>query len=415
MSLLADSDKIIETLDEMGCINEKEEYEKMIENSEPIVPNFFLTPHNSIAKKITTLAIENVTKHLEDSYLTKQHVDLLKSEFAKISSPSSLSGNSMSKIMTYSQYCQLRQFLPENLSQILSAKLFLEIGGNSLHTINAQELFRYLYMIPACISHYNRILTLDKTHSGYLTEQDLNTYVKESLPNFPYVEEATEQRYDYSNLFISYAVQRFLVVLDPLGIGRISINQMVKENIFLNFVLYGINEDRPNQFREELVQNLIDEYDDLDEEQDENLTAENLLNCSGIKFTKTFVQRVMEVLGKSKNDFGWFVRFRVAWDNLGTKWANTVFFDVMDIDGDDKITQFEVNYFYRDIEAYFQQTHPKEKLVPAESLLDEKLDMAGATKGEITREMFINSPSSEQIVKQLVDLKSYAKWESISL
>ena len=127
MSLLADSDKIIETLDEMGCINEKEEYEKMIENSEPIVPNFFLTPHNSIAKKITTLAIENVTKHLEDSYLTKQHVDLLKSEFAKISSPSSLSGNSMSKIMTYSQYCQLRQFLPENLSQILSAKLFWKL------------------------------------------------------------------------------------------------------------------------------------------------------------------------------------------------------------------------------------------------------------------------------------------------
>lgn len=415
MSIICDPEKTKEALEQMGYIEEKKQYEKMLQSSSQSIPLFYISSQNSIIQTITKWAIENTSRHLDEYYLKKEHVDKLKEEFTKMTAASSLSGKTMSKAMTYSQYCQLRQILPDQLSILLSAKLFLEIGGPSLHTINSEELFKYLYMIPACVSHYSKILLLDPSRTGYLNEESVLSYVQQCLPNFPYVEEAMDQRNDYESLFLSYVVQRFLVVLDPMNIGRISIEELLNSEIYQNFVLYGITEMQTNQFRQTLVDKVIDDFDDIDEDQDGNITAEDLTHLAGCKFTRTFTNRVVEVLGQEKNDFSWFIRFKFAWDNIGSKWANAFFFDVMDVDGNDKITQFEVNYFYREIVNVVTLKNPNAVLPLAESLLDEKLDMVGATNGEITRKIFINSRYTENVVKQLVDIKAYSEWERISL
>ena len=86
-------------------------------------------------------------------------------------------------------------------------------------------------------------------------------------------------------------------------------------------------------------------------------------------------------------------------------------FDILDVDGNGKITLFEMNYFFREISQIFHETHPEQQLPSLDSWVNEQFDHLSVKNGYITKEIFILSKDSDQLVRQLVDLRAFCKLE----
>ncbi|OHS98208.1 EF hand family protein [Tritrichomonas foetus] len=418
MNLFSQPSTLIDALKRNGRDEIINEYVNFLNNPQKNneIPKFFISESrtsksyrlSSFANVMISLANRESFHSILESYPSFQDVQNLRDAY------DDMSRNSHTRVIKYTQYKQLRLKWPEKFQTILSSKLFVEIGGHSMHTINVDELFKYLDMIPRCVSHFIRLNQYDIMKNGSISEGSFFDYINDMTDRLHFIDEFMQYNSNFRDHFIDFVGNRILIVLDPFRVGKVLIHNLIQNQLYLSFVILESSSDDKsrNPFSPNTIMNYINEFEAIDQNNDGLLNPEDLFKIQDTRFTKAFVDRIFDVLsGNGPIDFSWYLRFRFVWDNLGTKWANQIIFDVLDVDGDGFISLFEMNYFYREIAKNFQDIYPEKQLPTLDSWANEQFDHLNVTSSAISKEMFIKSRDVDMLVRQLTDLRTFCKCE----
>ena len=412
MNILSQPDSVIFLLNKTGRYEISKYYAELINGSPKSkeIPKFFISDlqssknnyHYTFSSLLISLATNHSFQSIINSYPSYQDIQDLHDAYEKMPK------NTPPRVIKYSQYKQLRQQWPESLQPILSSRLFIEIGGHSTHTINADEFFKRLDVIPCCVEHFIRLNQYDLLKTGSIDEKSFIEYVTDMSNNLSFIEQQSKNYPDFHQRFIDYVSTAIFTFLDPIRTGKILINELIRNNFYLDFVMLESLADNmeDNHFSPMTTMKYINEFNQIDHDGDGFLSQEDLYSIPNTRFTKAFVDRVFEVTTTNiSTNFSWYIRFRLMWDMPDTKWANQIMFDIFDVDGDGKITFFEINYFYREIKNISDLQFP-----PLDSWMNEMFDHYGVTDSCITKKMFIDSFMSHSL-RQLVDACTFISSE----
>jgi Ca2+-binding EF-hand superfamily protein len=257
-------------------------------------------------------------------------------------------------------------------------------------------------MIAVSVVHFSKLHMCDGFQNGQLDEPTLSGYIAEFAP-IPWC------KTQFTDDFVDFAVSRIFAELDFLRTGRVSVFVLLRHRLYHEFVLHKFESER-NSFAPGVVSAARVEFDLLDRDHNGVLDRADLPR---MQLSGAFTSRACDLLcGTGVLDFRWFIRFRTIWKALGENWANTVLFDVFDVDGNGKVTDAEVRFFWKEmteaIDIFFSGLeHP-----PAEWVVSEIFEKFGADGHCITRDQFINGgKQTEAFVRTLVDVVEVAKRE----
>lgn len=405
MNVLSQPESVIDLLNKTGRSEIAKCYEELVNDSPKTneipkfyVPDFQSSKRNyqySFSSLLINLASNQSFHSISNSYPSYKDIQNLHEAYEEMPKSSQL------RVIKYTQYKQLRQKWPEMLQPILSSRLFIEIGGHSTHTINADELFKRLDMIPCCVEHFIRLNQYDMLKTGSIDERSFTDYVTYMSNSLSFISEQSKVYPDFQQRFIEYVSTLIFTVLDPIRTGKVLIHDLIRNKYYLDFVMLETSADNmdDNQFSPSVTMKYINEFNEIDHDGDGFLSIDDLYSLPNTKFTKAFVNRVFDVTTTNGvTNFGWYIRFRFMWDMPDTKWANQMMFDIFDVNEDGKITFFEINYFYREIRNTSGLQVP-----PLESWMNEMFDHYGVTNSCITKNMFISSCMAHSL-RQLADV-----------
>ncbi|OHT17664.1 EF hand family protein [Tritrichomonas foetus] len=431
MSVFSDSKRLSAILQQMGYSEVLKEYSVMAQNKKEKeeIPGFYIshkTKSENLASIINSWATTQSILKIKEKYPTMEDVDKIEAEFKRMSSTSSFPSlgarGGGGRTLRYPQYLQLREVWDDDLKPILSSSLFIEVGGTSMHTCNYDALIQHLTILARCSEHYSYLQSLDLSRSGYITNDEFKEYVKKYAFQFSFLQYDSENANDnYTSqeelmkLYVEFASQQFLVVLDPLSSGKVMIAKILNDVLFMFFVMVdGWTEERQNPFSLEVLNSFVKDFKNIDFKKTGILEPDSLLYMNRLRFTQAFVNRATETISFNNGvmNFEWYVRFRVAWFSVGEPFANAYFFDAIDIDGDGFITQNEMNYFQREIDKATKELYPEEKNIPPyDFVVSQHFDMCQASDQRISRKMFVEAKSTEGLLRRLCDIRDFTQYE----
>ena len=422
MSLLNDTKNMIKIMEEEDNTETKREYCNLLENSGVIneIPPFYSKKQGkqpTIKAMINNWAKEKSLISLRRNFPTIDDIDelrnsIIKSDFAGSGGLQKFT-RSMPRTMKYSDYCKLRNKWPEHFSCYLTSKLFLDLCRPDNHTIYPEELFSHLSLQSYAIDYYRLMMKRDILNKGALEKKEFYQFIDDVSKNYSFLDEIIEIYPNNGKVrYVNYVTERFFVELDPLHSGSISIDNIMSSDLFLELIrLEEFTEARPNIFGKPKVLLYFKQFDEMDGDDDETLTKDDILHMPETRFTMSFVDQLFDsMVAYDKFDFRMFCRFKNAYTELGKPWANQLLFDIMDIDKNGVIDETEINYFYhdisRDFEDFFEADPPK-----FQDLVNELLDICSARTSVITKKEFIENSEVSKLIKNLIDLKALGKWE----
>lgn len=415
------SSKLSSILQKLGYSEVDKELSSLTEESNnQEIPGFYMShtvKKDNIASLINSWATAQSIIKVKEKYPTKEDVQALEAAYIKINSSSSfpsLGKSSMSgRSLRYSQYLQLRESWKEDLQPILSSRLFVEIGGTSMNICNYDALLLHIKTISRCSEHYSFILSLDPSKTGFLTDIELKKYINHFASEFSFIQSEYDE--ETRKKYIQFCSQQFLVILDPLSSGKIMIGNLLNHVFFMYFVMVdGWSEERSNPFGFEIFRSFVSDFKIMDLNNDGIIEPKDLIYMSRLRLTSAFAFRAADGIGFNNNiiNFEWYVRFRTAWYSLGEPFANSYFFDAIDIDGDGVITQYEINYFVREIIQIAKDLYPNNPAIPPyEYIASQLFDMLQASDQRITRHVFEQSRATANLIMRICDAREFIRYE----
>lgn len=402
--LISDS-KYKETVDEYNRIRQQ--------SVESFIPPFEIknSKNANIYMKILSWIKKQSVAEVRKKYPKLEDIDQLQDAIKNLNTGRFPSLHSKPKILKYSDYCIIREKCPD-LSQFLTTKLFFDLSNKVNHTIYPSVLISHIAMQSYSVDYCIKLIQKDKKNTGSLTKTQFLKFIQQISQDFEFIDDINELIDKGSFLYCSYVTERFFVTLDPLKIGRISIENIMKSDLFhLLLKLAAEKDGMPNPFDDKAALLYLNEFIQMDGDKDGILTKDDLLHMPGTRFTYSFVDQIFDTIASNCiTNFAWYFRFKIAYSNLGRPWANLFFFDVMDIDKNNELNETEVNYFFHDLaldyEDFYQKDHP-----PFENFSNELFDICNASSSRITKKEFINLTEASKFVKHLVDLAAFASWE----
>ncbi|OHS97648.1 hypothetical protein TRFO_09359 [Tritrichomonas foetus] len=420
MTVIGKITSVLDLLDDERDKGVKTEYKSLLQNSSVTksIPPLLLKRRNnekSISLLVNDWAKERSLNSLRNNFPTIEDIDNLRNSMSSTGTNTRFPRISRvsSRTMRYSDYCQLRNKWPEHFSCYLTSKLFLDLCRPGNHTILPDELFSHLTFQSNAIDYYIILRRIDRENSGSINKKQLSKFVNLVSKNYEFVDDIEDKFDNGRKYYIIFVVERFFSMLDPLGTNSISIDNLVSCNLFSELVkLEEYSPVKPNTFGESQCSLYIQQFLDMDGDNDGFLTQDDLLHMPDTRFTYSFVEQLFDTMIVSgKFDFYWFCRFKNAYTHLGKPWANLIFFDIIDIDKNNIINETEINYFYHDLSRDFEDYYEKDPPL-FQDYENTILDLCSMTKSFMTKEEYIKSSESAKLTQLLIDLKPYVKFEN---
>lgn len=421
MTSFIQSSKLSSILNKLGYSEVEKEFTKLSnENDEiDIIPGFYSShkaKKDNIASLLNSWSTAQSIIKVNEKYPTKDDVKALEDAYTKMNSSSSFPslGKSISgRTLRYPQYLQLRESWKDELQPILSSRLFIQVGGNSMNVCSYDALLIHIKTISRCSEHYSFLLSLDPTRTGFILESDFKTYINHFASEFSFIQSEYDE--ELRKKYYEFSAQQFLVILDPLSSGKIMIGNLLNQAFFMYFVMVdGWSEDRTNPFSFDYFRNFVQDFKTMDLNNDGIIEPKDLIYMGKLRLTSAFARTAADGIGFNNNiiNFEWYVRFRTAWYFLGEPFANIYFFDALDIDGNGIITQYEINYFVREVIKIAKELYPDNKSIPPYDYIASQLfDMCQASDQKITRQFFVQSRATANLVMRICDAREFIRYE----
>jgi Ca2+-binding EF-hand superfamily protein len=258
--------------------------------------------------------------------------------------------------------------------------------------------------------HFVNLQSYDLLHTGFLSDVALEKYVNEAVNVMGEVQKRTQSDLQFGDDFIDFAIAHLLPPLDPLRTGAVALPSLLHSPIYHQFIFSDFGQ-KGDTFHPDHVNQDRSQFNALDLNRDGLLEPADLQR---MHLTGTFARRLCDILYSGwPLDFKWFVVFMTTWESIGTEWANTIIFEILDIDSDGVISDVEVLYFWKDMSRELRRVAPDKPIIGVESFVAERFDAFGVSELAITKEQFVaaRGPHVATFVKLLADIAVSAKEE----
>lgn len=284
------------------------------------------------------------------------------------------------KYISYDAYQGVRHDAGPKCRRYLTAAIFARLQSVSAQPagrVSILALFNYV-MRKVWLQQTRIGLSLyDYTGQGYLREPNLEAYILELIPTLPQLEGLERS---FHSFYVCTAVRKFFFFLDPLGMGRIRIRDILACS-FLDDLLELRDDDAPkdaqeiNWFSAPSALSVYGHYLNLDRDHNGMLSREELAGYGSGTLTAVFLERVFAECHtyNGEMDYKTYLDFVLALENRAEAQSIHYLFRILDFEHRGYLTAFSLNYFFKGIEAQIV-AHRAER-VNFEDVKDEIFDM----------------------------------------
>ncbi|XP_004922532.1 serine/threonine-protein phosphatase 2A regulatory subunit B'' subunit gamma [Bombyx mori] len=399
----------------------KELYQPKLDNDESYksIPKFYYKlPRNDdvLAQKLReeTRAqfLQKKSKELLDNAELKHLWTLLEKTNGNYSS-----SNNDELIIDYFQFKKIREEAGPKYRPYFTAEVFgrLQAAEGSVGRIRAVSLFNYV-MRRVWLQQTRIGLSLyDVTGQGYLTEQDLESYIAELVPSLAALDGLDSS---FTSFYVCTAARKFLFFLDPLRIGRVRISDVLSCS-FLDDLLELREEDLPMELQEQnwfsaaSALRVYGQYLNLDRDHNGMLSINELAGYGSGTLTQAFLQRVFQqcLTYDGEMDYKTYLDLVLALENRKQPAALAYLFRVLDINSVGYLDAFTLNYFFKAIQK--QMIAHGAEPVNFDDVKDEIFDMIRPKDPtKITLQDLVRSGHGHTAVSILLELHGFWAYEN---
>ena len=290
---------------------------------------------------------------------------------------------------------------------------FLKFDKDKYGRIDILAFFHYVVRKTNIEENKVALSLSDIYCEGFLTDKDLETYIKEEIKQFYFYE--SEITDDIREYYLLVAQRKFFFFLDPKRTGKINIRDIVTSNILTEFneMKEPIPVNDPNfnnsnnWFSITNFWRIYKKYIDLDRDKNGMLSKEEL-NRFGPGLTMIFIDRIFEEYQRYDNsiDFKQFIDFVLALENRKAPASIMYIWRTLDVYHKNAVDTFIINMFYRQVVKKIINRGKGEYKI--DDIKDEIWDMIKPKNPNyITLQDILGSSYSDTVLSLLIDAKAF--------
>lgn len=315
--------------------------------------------------------------------------------------------------INYRDFKQIGEKLGSLFAPFFKASNFLKFDKDKYGRIDILAFFHYVVRKTNIEENKVAFSLSDVYCEGFLTDKDLETYIKEEVKNFYFFE--SEITDDIKEYYLLVAQRKFFFFLDPKRTGKINIKDIVTSNILTEF--NEMKEQPPanepnfnnsnNWFSITNFWRIYKKYIDLDRDKNGMLGKDELIRY-GPGLTMIFIDRVFEEYQRFDNsiDFKQFIDFVLALENRKTPASIIYIWRTLDVYHKNAVDTFVINMFYRQVVKKIINRGKGEYKI--DDIKDEIWDMIKPKNPNyITLQDVLASPYSDTVLSLLIDAKAF--------
>ncbi|CAN7937801.1 unnamed protein product [Ixodes hexagonus] len=319
-------------------------------------------------------------------------------------------------MINYGDFKKVESRCGEKYSSFFTAKVFSKLLQNDPYgRISVLDFFNYV-MKKVWLRQTRIGLSLyDVSGQGYLREHDLETYIKELIPQLPQIDGIERS---FHSFYVCTALRKFCFFLDPLRTGRIKIQDILCCPFLDDFT--ELRDDKltktdleNNWFSAPSALKVYGDYLNLDRTRNGMLSKSELARYGKGFLTRAFVDRVFQECQTYDGDIDYktYLELVLALENRKEPQALQFFFRILDVNGCGYLDVFSLNYFFRDIQEQMR-LHDQEP-VGFEDVKDEIFDMVKPEDPcRITLRDLIRCGKGGTVVSILIDANEFWAYDN---
>lgn len=318
--------------------------------------------------------------------------------------------------INYDGFCQVRDQLPEKMSQYMQPSVFLHFPRDVEGAVSILPIYQFMLYRDGLLRKRITLGWYDFTGAGFLRESDLDNFVQDEIANSPILSQLEKS---FETFYVCTAVRMFLFFLDPGRRGKVRIKDMIRAAILDELLalrqsaLLSEEELAGNWFSPASAKKVYGLYLHLDVDGNGMLSPQELLQYDGAMLTEALVQRVFEECQtyEGEMDFKSFLDFVLAIQNRSTRPAQLYLFRLLDLNKQGYIGRFEIHYFFRFVrDLLLEHGHQPPEI---EDVCDEIFDMVKPKDpNKITFEDLASSGVGETVMSLLVDMEAFYQYDN---
>ena len=316
----------------------------------------------------------------------------------------------------YDKFCQVRDQLPEKMSQYLQPSVFLHFPRDAQGAVSILPIYQFMLYRDGLLRKRITLGWYDFTGAGFLRESDLDNFVQDEIANSPILSQLEKS---FETFYVCTAVRMFLFFLDPARRGKVRIKDMIRAAILDELLalrqsaLLTEEELAGNWFSPSSAKKVYGLYLHLDADGNGMLSPQELLQYDGAILTEALVERVFEECQtyEGEMDFKSFLDFVLAIQNRSARPAQLYLFRLLDYNKQGYIGRFEIHYFFRYVrDLLIEHGHQPPEV---EDVCDEIFDMVKPKDAnKITFEDLVSSGVGETVISLLVDMEAFYQYDN---
>jgi serine/threonine-protein phosphatase 2A regulatory subunit B'' len=312
--------------------------------------------------------------------------------------------------INYRDFKKIGEKFGPMFSSYFKACTFLKFDKDKYGRIEIMAFFHYVVRKTNIEENKVTLSLCDLYCEGFLTDKDLETFIKDEIRQFYFYEEISE---DIKEYYLLVAQRKFFFFLDPKRTGKIYIKDIITSNILTEF----------NEMKERAEQNnsaqagnwfslgnfwrIYKKYIDLDKDKNGMLSKEELIRF-GPGLTMIFIDRIFEEYQKYENaiDFKQFIDFVLALENRKAPASIQYIWRAIDVYHKNAVDTFVINMFYRQVVQ--KLVNRGKGLYKIDDIKDEIWDMIKPKNSNyITLQDILASSYSDTVLSLIIDAKAF--------
>lgn len=254
------------------------------------------------------------------------------------------------------------------------------------------------------------MVAVDITITDYITEAKLHDFVNHYVKKIESLQKLEDEFSWFKEFYVPIVVTQLSFHLCPVAIGKFDLYELITSKAFIQFIDMDRIASPNNPFGfKYTTSKFYNLYVDLDHDQDGFLEEKNMKKIDDFEFTDEFLSCMFDTIQAfedGKLDFSLFLTVLMPMRNLLTRKATRFFFEILDVDSDGQITEYDINYFYKGmVRETGIQKHDND------SFIAELYDIIKCDENGITEEVLFDSGAQDIFFKLLIDVNTFKEWE----
>lgn len=323
-------------------------------------------------------------------------------------------GTDEERKLTYSAFVAIKQSLPEKFHRFFLANAFLKFVPDENGSISVLQFFNYVLRRVSLMQARHDLSVYDLDKDGYLTEEELQTYVSDLVPTLKL---GTVSK-SFHKFYVCTAVRKFIFFLDPNRRGRVAIQSILLSPILTE--LFELREpdlpkdyEQSNWFSSYCTLRIYGQFLNLDLDHNGMLSRTELSKFNNSTLTDIYLDRVFQEYQtyNGELDYKGYLDFVLSIENSNTAEAIAYGFRLLDVDRKGFLDDFTVRLLFRSVvEKMVTFGHDP---VGVDDVTNEIFDMANPSiPTGITLQDLIKSGVGGTIVNILSDCRGFWAYDN---